>query len=139
MIDKFRGKYFYMSNFAPCRVEYDGIVYPTVEHAFQAAKCADPEERKIFEYVDTPAEAKKWGRQVKLREDWESVKVSIMEDLVRQKFKNTEYRNNLISTGNEPITEGNTHGDTFWGVCWGKGENNLGKIIMKIREEILND
>ena len=135
-IERFRGEYSFLSNFAPCKVQYGGKVFPTVEHAFQAAKCLDEEEMDIFLYVGTPEEAKKWGRVVKLRPDWEEVKVGIMEDLVRQKFTNPKYKELLIKTGDCPITEGNTWGDTFWGVCKGKGQNNLGKIIMKIRKEL---
>ena len=136
-IDKFSGEYSFLSNFAPCKVTYNGKVFPTVEHAYQAAKCVDENEMNIFLYVGTPGEAKKWGRVVKLRPDWDSVKVGIMEDLVRQKFQNEKYKVLLKETGDCLITEGNTWGDTFWGVCKGIGQNNLGKIIMKIREELL--
>ena len=136
-IDTFRGEYSFLSNFAPCKVTYKGKVFPTVEHAFQAAKCLDENEMNIFLYIGEPKEAKKWGRTVKLRPDWDSVKVGIMEDLVRQKFQNEKYRDLLKGTGDSIITEGNTWGDTFWGVCKGSGQNNLGKIIMKIREELL--
>ena len=139
MIKSFKGKYEFLSNFATCRVVYNGVLYPTVEHAYQAAKCLHDEDRKVFRFIDTPGEAKRWGRVVTLRPDWESVKLSIMEDLVRQKFRNERLRKLLLETAGEELVEGNTWKDTFWGVCNGVGENNLGKILMKIREEILND
>lgn len=136
MIDKFRGKYWFLSNFAPCKVKYNGKTFMTVEHAFQAAKCEDETEQDIFLYVDTPAEAKKWGRLVKLRPDWETVKVEVMTDLIRQKFNNENYKKLLLDTLDEYIVEGNTHNDTFWGVCKGKGQNKLGEIIMNVRKEL---
>ena len=136
MIDKFRGKYFFLSNFAPCKVKYGGQVFPTVEHAFQAAKCNDESVRKIFRFIGSPADAKKWGRTIKLREDWEFVKEDVMRDLIRQKFSNPKYKKLLESTINEDIVEGNSHGDRYWGVYKGEGQNRLGKIIMEVREEI---
>lgn len=139
MIDKFRGKYMFLSNFEPCKIVYKGRVFSTVEHAFQAAKCLDETEMKLFCFVDTPAEAKKWGRQVKLRPDWESVKLDVMYEFVKQKFSKTKFKELLLDTGDELIVEGNNHKDTFWGVYNGVGENNLGKIIMRVREEIKNE
>ena len=136
MIDRFRNKYFFLSNFSPCKVIYNGRRYASVEHAFQAAKCVNDEEQELFLFVDTPADAKQWGKQVKLRPDWESVKVSIMKELLRQKFGHPKYNSMLKETIGEEIVEGNTHGDTFWGVCKGKGDNMLGKLIMEIREEM---
>ena len=60
-----------------------------------------------------------------------------MEDICRAKFtQNEELKKKLIDTGDATLIEGNTWNDTFWGVCNGVGENNLGKILMKIREEL---
>lgn len=113
----------------------DGVRYATVEHAFQAAKTLDLKEREMFQNVN-PAEAKKRGRQVKIREDWEKVKVSVMKDLLIQKFSKGVYREKLLATGNEELIEGNYWGDVWWGVCRGVGENHLGKLLMEIRNSL---
>lgn len=136
MINQFTGKYFFLSNFAPSLLTVDEITYPTVEHAFQAMKTLDPAERAQIAAVATPAAAKWAGRKVALREDWEQVKVEIMEELVRQKFSDPAYADQLRATGEEELVEGNTWNDRFWGVCRGQGQNHLGKILMRVREEL---
>ena len=86
-----------------------------------------------------PAEAKSRGRQITLRPDWEEVKLGIMEEIVRVKFtQNHALRQQLLDTGDRELREGNNWHDTFWGVDLrtGKGENHLGKILMKIRSEL---
>jgi hypothetical protein len=139
MIKEFQGQFRWLSNFwfVNGGIEYEGVIYPTVEHAFQAAKTLDPNERQAVRSAASPGKAKRVGRRVTMRPDWHLVKLEIMEDLVRQKFTNDpELRKKLLRTGNKPIQEGNTWGDTFWGVCRGKGKNHLGRIIMKVREEL---
>ena len=136
-IKSFKGKHVaFLSNFYPVFVKYNGIEFPSVEHAFQASKCLDENVQRQFRVAPHPNEARKYGKEVKLREDWESVKVSIMEDLLRQKFSQIELKNKLLETGNLELIEGNNHGDTFWGQVNGRGENMLGKLLMKIRSEI---
>lgn len=137
MINNFRGKYAFLSNFYPSVVEVDGIEYPTVEYAFQATKTFNSVEREFILKQKTPGKAKKAGRKVKIRPDWEEIKTSIMFYLVRQKFKNdVKLKNKLIATKDEELVEGNNWGDTFWGICRGVGENHLGKILMKVRKVI---
>ena len=87
----------------------------------------------------TAKEAKRFGRQVKLRKDWDSVKVNVMEMLLRQKFARPALREQLLNTKDSMLIEGNNHGDTFWGVCKGTGENYLGRLLMKIRQEITEE
>ena len=129
-------EYRYLSNFWLCKVVLDKVIYPSVENAYQAAKTLDLEERKKFEKC-FPYEAKKFGRKVVMRPDWDDVKLDIMYDLVSQKFKNHyDVQTWLLRTGNANIIEGNYWKDTFWGVCGGVGENHLGKIIMRVRSEI---
>ena len=135
MIKEFSGEYRWLSNFTQATIVFEGATYPTVENAFQAAKTNDLEQRKQFESV-TPWQAKRFGRRVTLIPEWESVKLSIMESLVRQKFSQEKFKKKLLST-NGLIEEGNTWGDKFWGVSNGIGENHLGKILMKIRDELL--
>ncbi len=139
-ITRFRDKYRCYSNFHPSIIVDDfGIKYPTVEHVFQASKTLNRNERRRIARMKTPAEAKKYGRKVKLRDDWEEVKVSIMKAFVRQKFSNNPaLKKILLNSGNAIIEEQNNWSDTFWGIDerTGKGENHLGRILMEIREEL---
>lgn len=137
-ISEFRGRFRFLSNFyAPAfGVILDGETYKTVEHAYQAAKTFDKNERTAIRLTSKPGEAKRHGRHVKLRTDWESVKLDLMLDLVRQKFKDATLCEMLLETGDSQLIEGNDWGDFFWGVCGGKGQNHLGKILMRVREEL---
>jgi ribA/ribD-fused uncharacterized protein len=136
VIDKFKGKYAFLSNFTPCKVVYNGRTYRTVEHAFQAAKSLDIVEQKLFQFVGDPAEAKKWGKQVKLRKDWEQVKETIMKELLTQKFNQKKFKELLLETADATLIEGNNHRDTYWGVYKGNGKNRLGELLMEVREDI---
>ena len=135
MISSFRDEYFFLSNFYPVEIKLDGIVYPNAETAFQAQKTLDVEERRKFSMLKNPVQAKRLGRKVKLRDDWEEVKLDIMTEIVSQKFlQHPHLIEMLLQTGDEELVEGNKWGDRFWGVCKGKGKNHLGKILMKIRD-----
>lgn len=135
MISSFRDEYFFLSNFYPVEIKLDGIVYPNAETAFQAQKTLDVEERRKFSMLKNPVQAKRLGRKVKLRDDWEEVKLDIMTEVVSQKFlQHPHLIEMLLQTGDEDLVEGNKWGDRFWGVCKDKGENHLGKILMKIRD-----
>lgn len=139
-ITSFTGRYRFLSNFYPAAVVLDGVLYQSVEHAYQAAKTLDHKERKKFQVpLLPPADAKKMGRGVTLRPDWESVKLNIMLVLLRDKFYGTNpghLTEQLLDTGDAELIEGNWWGDIFWGVCNGIGENHLGKLLMQVREEI---
>ena len=141
MINKFDGEYAFLSNFYPSEVQFEGGTFPTVEHAFQAAKTLDEDERLQVVTCDTPGLAKREGRHVTLRRDWEQIKYSIMEELVRKKFQIPELKEKLIATGDEELEEGTWWHDNTWGNCYCDrcknivGQNHLGKILMKIREE----
>lgn len=142
-INEFKGEYRWLSNFWPCNVSLYGCEYPSVEHAYQAAKTTDEEKRVQFQAPElTAKEAKKLGKRLKIRSEWnnEKFKLGIMEGLVRQKFSdlNPELKEKLLATKNEGIVEGNFWRDSFWGIDLhtGNGYNHLGKIIMKIRREL---
>lgn len=139
MITIFDNEYAFLSNFYESPFEVDGITYPTVEHFFQAMKSKDVEGRKKIAAAPTPGKAKRLGRTIELRKDWEEIKDTVMWSGLRHKFQIPELREKLLATGNEELIEGNWWGDTTWGVCNGKGENRLGKLLMKIREEIRID
>jgi ribA/ribD-fused uncharacterized protein len=136
-IDLFSGKYRFLSNFYPCNVEFEGRTYPSTENAYQAAKTPDVYTRNEFVAMSA-SQAKKFGRRIRIRSDWESVKVGIMLDLLRKKFARGAIRDQLIATGDAELIEGNHWGDRFWGVCNGVGENMLGKLLMQVREELRN-
>lgn len=131
MIKEFKGKYFFLSNFYMADVEYNGIKYLNNEAAFQAQKC--PERAHEFTQLD-PSQARRKGRKIKLRSDWENVRYGIMFDIVMNKFKqNPDLLEKLIKTGTSQSVEGNTWGDTTWGVYRSIGKNYLGRILMQVR------
>lgn len=137
MIDSFSGAYHFLSNFSAAEVWLDGMSFPTVEHAYQAAKTFDIRARVKIQHADTPNEAKKLGRKVTLREDWEEVKDEVMYKLLRQKFsQHPTLSQQLVATGDQQLMEGNWWGDRYWGVCRGQGKNMLGVLLMQVRTEI---
>lgn len=140
-IDRFVGEYAFLSNFHPSTVTYEGKRYPTVEHAFQAAKTFDENSKEAVRKATTPGDAKKLGRLVSLREGWDEIKVDIMRDLIRRKFQNPFLRPLLLATGDAELIEGNYWNDRFFGVCMrtGVGENHLGRILMEVRDEIRHE
>lgn len=132
-IESFEGKYRFLSNFWPCKVKHCSITYPSVEHGFQAGKSLSVKRRKIIAGLSTPAAAKRMGRELQLRSDWETYKEVIMYHFLRQKFKDPLLKKKLLATGNAELIEGNRWGDTYWGVCNGLGQNRLGNLLMKLR------
>jgi len=136
MIDKFRGKYSFLSNFYEAPVTYNGLRFGNNEAAFQSQKVLSLGEQRDFTHL-SPVKAKQKGRKVSLREDWEDVKVNIMYEICLAKFtQNPELKEQLLLTYPQELEEGNTWGDRYWGTVNGKGENNLGKILMRVREEL---
>jgi len=132
----FRGEYRWLSNFWSCFVVLDGQTYPSTENAYQAAKTLGHDARVPFRSCFA-TKAKRAGRALKIRGDWEEVKLSVMEDLLRQKFATAELRERLLATGDVELIEGNDWSDTYWGVDDKLGgQNNLGKLLMRIREDL---
>lgn len=144
VIDKFDdkenesgGTHAFLSNFYPCNVTYEGLTYPTSEHAYQAAKTLNMNARKVFTLSSmTAAMSKHLGQAVVLRPNWDTVKLAVMSDILTAKFSDPTLRKLLIDTGDAELIEGNTWGDTFWGVCDGKGNNFLGKALMDLRKKL---
>lgn len=133
-ISEFRGEYYFLSNFYSAPVTYNGMCFENNEAAFQAAKC--PERMTEFCRLN-PSEAKRFGRRVKLRGDWEAVKDTVMYEICKAKFsQNPDLADQLVATKDAELIEGNTWGDRIWGVCDGVGENRLGKILMRVRAEM---
>lgn len=129
-----------MSNFWPAKVFYENLGYPSVENAYQAAKTDNEAFRIPFASPGacTSGEAKRLGRKLKVRPDWDEIKIDVMYNLNLQKFQGPVLKKMLLDTGDAVIEEGNTWGDQFWGVDLetGLGENNLGNILMLIRDEL---
>lgn len=133
-ITSFRGKYAFLSNFYEAPVRYNGFSFMNNEAAFQAMK--NPREAYRFTGLNA-REAKSLGREVRLRLDWEDVKVRIMYEICLAKFsQRPELKARLLATGDAFIEEGNGWGDTEWGVCNGIGKNRLGKILMLVRSDL---
>jgi ribA/ribD-fused uncharacterized protein len=133
-ITRFNGEYDFLSNFYLCPILFEGITFPSTEHAFQAAKTLNLDDRKRIANLSTPGKAKREGRKLKLQPNWDKIKVGIMDFILRVKFqKGTVLAQKLIDTGNEDLIEGNDWADTFWGKCGGVGHNMLGELLVKIR------
>lgn len=135
-IDMFRNDYYFLSNMYPCDVVYGGVLYTCAEAAFQAAKC--PARAKEFVGLDGKA-AKRLGRKVPLRPDWDGQRLRVMREILAAKFgQNPGLDSKLAATGDAELVEGNTWNDRFWGVCDGTGENHLGKLLMERRSSPKN-
>jgi len=129
----FKEEYAFLSNFAFCEVRLDGVPYRSVEHAYQAAKTLDVRERTQVHDCPTPAHAKKLGRTVTQRPDFNEVRIEVMRALLAQKFAcGTRYRE-LLDDVEGDIIEDNWWGDRFWGVYRGEGQNHLGRLLMELR------
>lgn len=136
----FSGALAFLSNMYPCTITIDVLGQPftftSAEAAFQAGKCLDLTDVRLFTNVANGAAAKKLGRRIRLRKDWDTYRLAWMEQVLICKFnQNPILLQKLLDTYPTPLAETNTWGDTFWGVCNGQGENHLGQILMKIREE----
>ena len=136
-IDQFSKEYHFLSNFSAAEVWYDGESYPSTEHAYQAAKTLDLTWRRAIRLAATPNDAKRLGRKAPIRPGWDDMKRDVMYTVVRQKFmQHPGLSQLLLDTGHAELIEGNWWGDRYWGVCNGTGENNLGKILMAVRDEL---
>jgi hypothetical protein len=134
---EFNGVYGFLSNFSRHPVTYQGYPCPTAEHAFQLAKARSSQEAACIARAPTPTAAKKLGRQVQLRVDWEDVKVDIMREVLTLKFMgNPVLVPHLVDTWPARLVEGNSWGDKFWGCCIksGEGKNMLGHLLTELRE-----
>lgn len=139
-ISTFKGDYDFLSNFYPVQVVLDNHAYPSVEHAFQAAKTEDPVIREQIRLLPTAAKAKQAGRRVRIRSDWETAKIGVMRDLLKEKFSHQDLKEKLLATDGALLVEGNWWHDNFWGVCTCSkcppGLNHLGRLLMEIRTNL---
>lgn len=146
-IRSFKHAFAFLSNFyglAPGDerfiVTLDGEAYPTVEHAYVAAKLTDPALREEISDLPKPGQAKSFlkDRGLTERVGWAEMKLGVMRDLLRQKFSHPALAAMLLATGEQELVEGNTWNDTFWGVdaATGEGQNHLGRLLMEVRDEL---
>lgn len=140
-ITQFVGAHRFLSNFYPCPLLFDERIWPTAEHAFQAAKTDNEVSKEMIWRADTPGRARFLGQNVLLRKEWDGIKRSVMLEILRAKFRrNGELARMLLQTGDAMLIEGNGHGDRYWGCVrigaqW-VGENWLGKLLMDRRTEL---
>lgn len=139
-ISEFQGEHRFLSNFWPVLggiVDNQGVLHPTVEHAYQASKTLNYVTRVRISQLTSPGKAKRFFRHGPERADWELVKLGIMRNLLEQKFAlGSKLALDLLMTGHAQLVEGNTWGDTFWGVCRGQGQNHLGNLLMQRRTQL---
>ena len=134
IIGPFTGEYRFLSNFYEKGFKYLGIPMKSAEHAYQASKCEDILECACILFAPTPGKAKRLGQKCKLTPNWENEKLDVMEAILIEKFADPELKEKLLATGDADLIEINDWGDTYWGVCEGKGSNYLGKLLMMVRE-----
>ena len=142
MIESFKGIYTWLSNMVPVKIIYEGIEYPSVEHAYMSAKSSDMAwKSRCADTQISPKQIKQESKSIRLRDEWEDMKIDVMKECLEQKYQQEPFKTLLLGTGETHIQEGNWWGDFFWGVDikTGKGENNLGKLIMKIRNDLKNN
>jgi ribA/ribD-fused uncharacterized protein len=155
-IDSFTGEWDFLSNFFTYPIAYRNMLFKSTEHAYQADKFLDEEQRRVFTLDFNPnltaGQAKRLGLKMKpIREDWEAVKLATMRDVLIEKFTPMEMRLKLASTVKAELVEGNWWHDTYWGVCDGSGrhkkcpghdpygENHLGILLMEVRTLLMPD
>lgn len=142
IIKEFQGEYRWLSNFASCSIVLDNIEYNSVEHAYMSAKSDDGDWKILCSSENYSAgKIKRLSRDIPLRKDWDSIKLSVMKECLEQKFQQEPYKSKLLSTGNSILQEGNNWGDTFWGIGLKseRGLNYLGNLIIEIREQLVKE
>lgn len=138
----FFGPFRFLSNFHVVDIPYKGLVYPSTEAAYMSAKTTDSSIHKLLTQARNPSDARKIGKTLVLREGWDDMRLEAMEEVNRIKYSQTDYfdsmelRDMLKATAPAVLVEANWWNDTFWGECNGIGENNLGKTLMRIRDEL---
>ena len=139
MIKQFEGEYRFLSNFWHCPIVYQDKLWKSAEHIYQAMKTADEQKQEEIRLLETAGQAKKAGKRVVIRIDWNEIRDSLMKKIVWKKFRqNADLREKLLATGDQELQEGNWWGDVYWGISTitGVGENKLGLILQETREKL---
>jgi ribA/ribD-fused uncharacterized protein len=134
---KFRDQYWFLSNMYPCSIFYRGTTWKSAEHLFQASKTTHITQRDWIAQSQNASEAKRRGRLVTLRDNWNTIRVPVMREVVTLKFSQNAYLLEKLRKIDGTIVEDNTWGDKFWGKCNGQGENHLGIILMAVRDYLV--
>lgn len=135
-ITDFKGSFFFLSNFWLTPITIRGVMYKSVEHAYQALKTDDDKWIERIMNAPMPVDARRIGRCIPpelIRKGWDDVRLDVMRVLVKKKFTHPALQNLLLKTEDAEIIHLNTWNDTFFGVCNGVGDNHLGKILMHVR------
>jgi ribA/ribD-fused uncharacterized protein len=135
----FHSKHRFLSNDAqvPHGIRVGNLLVYTAEHAYQMQKTRDTAEQERIAFAASALAARHHGRRVTLREDWFDVRVGIMYQVLKQKFRpNSLLAKQLMLTGDKLLLATDTNLGTFWGVYNGSGENRLGQLLMSVREEL---
>lgn len=143
VIDRFRGEHFFLSNVSPAPTTHAGHLHPTSEHAYMAARTADPAAIAAIRSTGDPLEAQRIGRAAKPIRNWERRRFAVMEAIVTAKFAhNPDLAAKLAATGDAVLIEGNDWHDQTWGSCRcdehrsSEGANALGAILMAVRQRL---
>lgn len=136
MINRFINEYAFLGNFFPSTLSYNNMLWPTVEHAYQASKTNDIKQRLLINKCKSPYDAKKLGQCIILIDNWQINKIRIMQEIIHEKFKNPILQTLLLQTNDEELINVNFYNDIFWGIYNNLGENHLGKILMNERDII---
>lgn len=137
----FFGPFRFLSNFHVVQIPYKGLVYPSTEAAYMSGKTDNLLTKTALANSKTPSDAKRIGRALELREDWNDIRIQVMEEVNLIKYtqdtlESKQLREMLLVTNPCTLVEANWWNDTFWGECNGVGENNLGKTLMRIRDTL---
>jgi predicted NAD-dependent protein-ADP-ribosyltransferase YbiA (DUF1768 family)/RNA recognition motif-containing protein len=139
-IDNFNGVFDFLNNEYPCKVYFEGRLYPSVFHAFQAARSDKDHERAKMSLADSMQELYELATEIEDPIDWHNKRLTVMEKCIRDKFRrDRELREKLRKTGNRDLINSyadRTASNLFWGMVDGKGENHLGQILMNVRLDI---
>lgn len=137
----FEGDYFFLSNFYPVEIEYKGIKYPTVEHAFQLNKCISKFDADKIADIKCPRQLRILADTVLMRTDWHYIRAGVMRELLNLKFEKYELRKKLFDTWPSILIDGNIRHEIYWGKCYCGGHmfmarNVMGELLMEIRDSI---
>jgi ribA/ribD-fused uncharacterized protein len=144
---EFRGEFWFLSNFCTSEITFHYLgrewTATSVEHAYQACKSLNPDDVQWVLLRHSPGEAKREGRRIKIRADWEQIKDEVMMTMLRKKFADPTFRDKLLAIDGR-IVEGNYWHDNYWGVCTCRkcsaksAGNKLGALLMTLRRELAN-
>ena len=136
----FKDDLYFLNTMAKSDITVNNITYPTLEHAFQAMKTTDPEIQAHIASIESPVDAKRFGRDLDARPDWTTIRLDVMRRLLEIKFGKSTMKRLLLKTGDVPLVNTNTYGDTFWGVNdqTEQGQNWLGRLLEEVRDLVNN-